>query len=186
LAWASRADSGLLSAYANDVGARAYAALTGRSHSSANNREQVACRNALDNTQENLSSASPDDPGAPLLYFYNRGQFLVREAECLLDLGTVQEASDAATLALSSLPPEFNRNIAFCKLTLARAHAKEHDLAQASHELRNAAELATQNMSLRLRRSISVTRAILPPSKAPELAELDEFLGEHQFELPSG
>ncbi|HVB45180.1 MAG TPA: hypothetical protein VNF47_21090 [Streptosporangiaceae bacterium] len=64
LAWATRADSKLLIAYASDVGARAYASLIRRSAGSSGKGEAAACRSALDSARTNLQSAGADDPMA--------------------------------------------------------------------------------------------------------------------------
>lgn len=126
-----------------------------------------------------------EDPGGPLLYFYSPGQFLVTEAECLLDLGAVPQASNAALHALRSIDPQFTRNLAFCHLVLARTRVREDELPQAGQELKTAAELATCNISLRLRHSVITTRALVSTGQNQSISDLDEFLREHQFELPA-
>jgi hypothetical protein len=183
LAWASRSGSNLMSAYANDVAARAYASLIRRSHGDAGKRENVACRDSLDNIRRGFADAAPEDPGRQLLYFYSPGQFLVTEADCLLDLGMVSQASNAALHALRSIDPQFTRNLAFCRLVLARTHVLEDELPQAGYELRTAAELATCNISLRLRHSVIATRALLGTDQGHSSSDLDGFLRTHQFEI---
>ncbi len=184
MAWASRAGSNLLGAYADDVSARAYAALIRRSDGTASIREQSECRAALDRARCHLSAAGADDSASQLLYFYGPGQLLVREAECLLELHAERESTQAALDALRALNPEFTRNIAFCRLALAEARAREGELHEAGRELKSAAELAVRNMSLRLRQSIAATRARVSPGTGCEFSEVDEFLRDHQLAVP--
>lgn len=182
LGWATRSESKLLSAYANDVGARAYASLIGRSDSGASAKEVAICRSALDSARQNLSSVTADDPGTSLLYFYGIGQFLATETQCLLDFGDARHAASVASDSLNAIQPQFTRNLAFARISLARARFKGGELPQARLELRNAAELATCNMSLRLRGSIVSARSALGSGGGKEMAELDAFLREHDLQ----
>jgi tetratricopeptide (TPR) repeat protein len=181
LAWGSRAGSDLLSAYSYNCAARAYAALVGQSDGAASGRERAACRDALDRARQHVSAARADDPASRQLYFCGPSMLAAQNAWCLLDIGTPRQAHDAAASALQRLDPKFPRNIAFCRLTMARSLARQGELEQAARELKNAAEIATRNRSLRLRQSIAQTRELVCVGDGKEVGEVDEFLREHRF-----
>ncbi|GGK83731.1 hypothetical protein Sme01_17830 [Sphaerisporangium melleum] len=177
LAWGQRAGSRLLTAYACDVGARAYAAVVRRSARGERRQDQARCFRSVEQAERELHGAAADDPGARLVPFYGEGQYLSTKAGCLLDTGDPARALDVATTAAAGIDPAFVRNAAYIRLKTAQAHLELRDIEQACEHLGEAARLAARNTSPRLVRSVMETREKLGPwHRTRSVAALDERL----------
>jgi tetratricopeptide (TPR) repeat protein len=177
LAWGQRAGSKLLTAYACDVGARAYAAVVRRSAKGERRKDHTRCFRSVDQAQRELHGADAGDPGARLVPFYGEGQYLSTKTGCLLDTGDPAQALQVAATAAAGIDPAFVRNVAYIKLKTAQAHLHLRDIEEACEELGEAARLAEHNTSPRLARSVVETREKLSPwHRTRSVAALDERL----------
>ncbi|MFC4584496.1 hypothetical protein [Sphaerisporangium corydalis] len=177
LAWGQRAGSRLLTAYACDVGARAYAAVVKRSAKSERRKDHTRCFRSVDQARKDLNEADAGDPGARLVPFYGEGQYLSTKTGCLLDTGDPARALQVAATAAAGIDPAFVRNVAYIRLKTAQAHLQLRDIEAACEELGEAARLAGQNTSPRLARSVVETREKLSPwHRTRSVAALDERL----------
>ncbi|WP_214413068.1 hypothetical protein [Sphaerisporangium fuscum] len=177
LAWGQRAGSRLLTAYACDVGARAYAAVVRRSAKGARRADHTRCFRSVDQARRELHGADPGDPGARLVPFYGEGQYLSTKTGCLLDTGDPAQALQVAATAVAGIDPTFVRNVAYIRLKTAQAHLRLREIDEACRELGEAARLAVHNTSPRLVRSVVETREKLGPwHRTRAVAELDERL----------
>lgn len=177
LAWGQRAGSKLLTAYACDVGARAYAAVVRRSAKGERRKDHTRCFRSVDQAQRELHGADAGDPGAKLVPFYGEGQYLSTKTGCLLDTGDPSGALRVAATAVSGIDPVFVRNVAYIRLKTAQAHLQLRDIEAACEELAEAARLAEHNTSPRLVRSVVETRERLSPwHRTRCVAALDERL----------
>ncbi len=177
LAWGQRAGSKLLTAYACDVGARAYAAVVRRSAKGERRKDHTRCFRSVDQAQRELHGADAGDPGARLVPFYGEGQYLSTKTGCLLDTGDPAQALQVAATAAAGIDPTFVRNVAYIRLKTAQAHLQLRDIEKACEELGEAARLAGHNTSPRLVRSVVETREKLSPwHRTRSVAALDERL----------
>ncbi|WP_248960388.1 hypothetical protein [Sphaerisporangium perillae] len=177
LAWGQRAGSKLLTAYACDVGARAYAAVVRRSARGERRKDHTRCFRSVDQAQRELHGAGADDPGARLVPFYGEGQYLSTKTGCLLDTGDPAQALRLAATAAAGIDPAFVRNVAYIRLKTAQAHLQLRDIEEACEQLGEAAGLAGRNTSPRLVRSVVETRERLSPwHRTRSVAALDERL----------
>ncbi|MEU9887337.1 hypothetical protein [Sphaerisporangium sp. NPDC051011] len=177
LAWGRRAGSKMLTAYACDVGARAYAAVVRRSPKTERRKDHSRCFRSVDQAERELHGADEGDPGARLVPFYGQGQYLSTKTGCLLDTGDPARALEVAADATAGIDPTFVRNVAYIRLKTAQAHLDLRDIEQACEELGEAARLAERNTSPRLARSVVETREKLSPwSRTRSVAALDERL----------
>ncbi|GII60568.1 hypothetical protein Skr01_06530 [Sphaerisporangium krabiense] len=177
LAWGRRAGSKLLTAYACDVGARAYAAVVRRSAKAERRKDHTRCFRSVDQAERELHGADAGDPGARLVPFYGQGQYLSTKTGCLLDTGDPVKALEVAAGAAAGIDPTFVRNVAYIRLKTAQAHLDLRDIEQACEELGQAAGLARRNTSPRLARSVVETREKLGPwQRTRSVAALDERL----------
>ncbi|WP_114027101.1 hypothetical protein [Sphaerisporangium album] len=177
LAWGRRAGSKMLTAYACDVGARAYAAVVRRSAKAERRKDHSRCFRSVDQAERELHGADEGDPGARLVPFYGQGQYLSTKTGCLLDTGDPARALEVAGAATAGIDPTFVRNVAYIRLKTAQAHLDLRDIDQACEELGEAARLAERNTSPRLARSVVETREKLSPwNRTRSVAALDERL----------
>ncbi|MFI7643281.1 hypothetical protein [Nonomuraea sp. NPDC049400] len=187
MTWGQRASSTLLTSYACDVAARAYAAVvrhTGRGNLS---HDQARCMQYLDQAHRDLTRAQADDPGARLLHFYDQGLHISTRTLCLLDLNNAARALLLAEQAVGGLDPRFTRNVAFARLDLARALMqlkKGRDIEAACAQIGWAADLAQLNTSPRLGAAVTDMRKMLSRwGDTKAVAELDERLSAHRLSV---
>lgn len=185
LAWAQRAGSPLLTAYANDVGARAYAAVLRRERRGQRARDRARIRTALSAASSSLEAAPADDPGRALVYFYGRGLQLSTRAECFLALRDPDRTIEHTREAMTDIGEGFPRNLAFAHLDLCQAYAQKREVDQACAELDQAARLADRHRSRRLVLALQDRRRGLTPWNGTDpVVRLDERL--HAYGLSAG
>ncbi|MDH2425231.1 hypothetical protein [Sphaerisporangium sp. TRM90804] len=177
LAWSRRAGSKMLTAYACDVGARAYAAVVRRSAKGERREDHARCHRSMEQARRELHGAGQDDPGARLVHFYGEGQYLSTRTGCLLDTGDAAQALEVAAVAAAGIDPAFVRNVAYIRLKTAQAHLRLRHIDEACEQLGDAARLAGRNTSPRLVRSVVETREKLSPwQRTRSVTDLDERL----------
>ena len=185
LAWATRAGSPALISYANDVGARAYAALLHRQNSRTRSKDHSRCRTAMSASRTNFAKSTADDPGRPLVYFFEPNMLDLTGALCHLDMGEPDKALSCAHDAITAMGTAFPRNRAFAHLYLSRAYAHKHEVGQAGVELAEAARLTGQHRSDRLVEATTAARDSLSPwARTDAVLQLDEQL--RHYGLPTG
>ncbi|GAA4179499.1 hypothetical protein GCM10022252_01080 [Streptosporangium oxazolinicum] len=185
LAWAQRGGSPILIAYANDVGARAYAGVLRRENDKNRAKDRARCRAALSAARAGLDDSTEDDPGRNLTYFFGPAMLTLTRALCHLDMREPDSAIACAREAMTSIGTAFPRNLAFGHLYLSRAFAQKREIDQACAELARAAELAGRNRSPRLVAATADARQALSPwNHADPVVRLDERL--RSYGLPAG
>jgi hypothetical protein len=185
LAWAQRGGSPMLTAYANDVGARAYAGVLRRENGKNRAKDHARCRTALSAARTGLDDSTQDDPGRELVYFFGPNMLTLTRAMCHLDMREPDQAIARAREAMASIGPAFPRNLAFGHLYLSRAFAQKREIGQASTELAQAAKLTGRNRSLRLVTATADARQTLSPwDRTDPVVRLDEQL--RLYGLPTG
>ncbi|MFI6451557.1 hypothetical protein ACIBF6_08370 [Streptosporangium amethystogenes] len=185
LAWAQRGGSPILAAYANDVGARAYAGVLRRENGRNRAKDYARCRTALSAARSGLNASTEDDPGRSLVYFFSPAMLTLTRAMCHVDLREPDQAIACAREAMASIGSAFPRNLAFGHLYLSRAFAQKREIGQACTELAQAARLSGRNRSPRL---VTVTtdarQALSPWDRTDPVVRLDERL--RGYGLPVG
>ena len=177
VAWGQRAGSKLLVSYGCDVGARAYAAVVGRSARNGQRSDHVRCMKSLEQAHRELSRAPDGDAGAPLLYFYGDGQYLATRTRCLLDLKNPGPALAIAEESIAGIDPFFVRNVALTRILMAHAHIQIRDIDAACEDIAEATTLVRHNNSPRVAAVVAESRAQLTPWRdSPAVAALDERL----------
>ncbi|WP_436761192.1 hypothetical protein [Streptosporangium sp. V21-05] len=185
LAWARRGGSPTLVAYANDVGARAYAGVLRRENAGNRAKDHARCRTALSAARSGLDDSAEDDPGRSLAYFFGPAMLTLTRALCHLDMREPDSAISCAREAMTSIGTAFSRNLAFGHLYLGRAFAQKREIGQACTELARAAELTGRNRSPRLVAATADARQALSPwNRTDPLVRLDERL--RSYGLPAG
>ncbi|OLF07495.1 hypothetical protein BLA60_26560 [Actinophytocola xinjiangensis] len=173
--WANATEDALLRAYTADVAARAYAGI-GNTH---------ACLTALDTAATGLTDATPQTPATSYAYFYGRSQFEATRSLCLLQLGNLTQAEQAARESLAHLDGSFVRNQAFTTIYLSNAHLAAGNLDQAAAALSDSIALAARNRSARLTQTITRSRTAMNPwQNTTAVRELDATLNSFRL-LPS-
>lgn len=173
--WANDTDDGLLRAYTADVAARAYAGMGNRR----------ATLGALDMAQAGITGTSPQTPDTSLAYFYGPAQLAQTSSLCLLQLGDIAPAEQAARESLAQMDGSFVRNQAFSTIYLGNACLAAGELEQAAAVVGDGAELAARNRSARVVQTISQTRASMTKwANTPAVRQLDAKLVSYGL-LPS-
>src|SRR5512139_334347 len=171
LAWAQRAGSRMLIAYAHDVGARAYAAVLRRERRGQAGRDHARVRTALGAARSNLDEAQDDDPGHDLVYFYGHGLHLSTRAECFLALREPDQTILHTREAMIGIGD------ALARLDLCQAYAQKRKVDRACTELGRAAQLAHGHHSRRLVIALQDRRRELSPwQRTDAVVRLDEQL----------
>jgi hypothetical protein len=185
LAWGQRAGSKLLTSYAYDVGARAYAAVVRRSSKGDRRKDHSRCMRSLDAARRELTFADEGDEGSALLHFYDEGLHDSTRTLCLLDLDDTTAALPLAQQSIIETNPAFTRNLAYTRLYIARAHTQSRrlrDIQAACEQIGQAAGLTLQNTSPRLVASVLSARQELSPWNATkDVRDLDERLIAYQL-----
>lgn len=189
LAWAQRADSPILTAYAHDVGARAYAGVLRRERAGprarSRTRDHGRCRSAMAASRTRLGDSTPGDPGHDLVYFFEPNMATLTGALCHLDLHEPEAAITAAREAITAMGGRYPRNQAFGHLYLSKAYAQQREIGQACAELVEVAKLIDRNRSHRLITvATEARRALSPWNRTDEILRLDEQL--RAYGLPVG
>ncbi len=111
------------------------------------------------------------------MYFYTRGQFAGTKSHCLLRLGDVQGAISAGEESLALVDRTFVRNLAFTKFFLGDAYTAAKEIDQAASVIGEAAALAVQNRSVRLRERLrSAIERLSPWRRSAAVRQLHERL----------
>jgi DNA-binding XRE family transcriptional regulator len=173
--WSNDTDDGLLRAYTADVAARAYAGMGNRR----------AAFEALETAQAGITDTSPQTPGTSLAYFYGPAQLAQTSSLCLLQLGDIAPAEQAARESLAQMGSSFVRNQAFSTIHLGNAYLAAGELEQAAAVVGDGAALAARNRSARVVQTIAQTRASMKQwENTPAVRELDAKLVSYGL-LPS-
>ncbi|MEZ0077298.1 hypothetical protein [Planotetraspora sp. GP83] len=177
LVWAQRGGSNILVAYAQDVGARAYAGVLRRERARAQGKDYVRCRTAMTAARAGLAASGPDDPGRALAYFFEPNMLTLTSALCQLDMGEPDQAIADARAAMAAMGGQFPRNRAFGHLYLSRAYTQKREIAEACAELVQVARLTGRNRSQRVVTVVTGARQALSPwNRTGAVVALDEQL----------
>lgn len=140
--------------------------------------QYTACMVELEKARDSLASAGQVSVESPM-YFFNDGYLASHRSECLLRLGKPQEAAASAGDALTLYDTSFADGYAICTLHLGNAHLQSEEIDEAAQVVGNAAELAIQTHSARLREELRTTRTRMQPWRnTPAVKALDERLAE--------
>lgn len=168
--WAKETGDLMLRAYVADVAARAYA--------TAGKRE--ACLEALDSIPGSLDHAAVHTPATSLVYFYGPAQYAADRAQCLVLRNDAPGAVQAAQQSLTLVDRSFVRNHAFGALHLGNALIQSREIAEATHVLGDAADLASRNRSPRMVKLLLRSRHRLGPwQQTATVQALDERLAAY-------
>jgi DNA-binding XRE family transcriptional regulator len=173
--WATDTGDGLLRAYTADVAARAYAGMGNRR----------AALEALDTAKAGVTDTKPQTPGTSLAYFYGSAQLAQTNSLCLLQLGDIAPAEQAARESLAQMGGSFVRNRAFSTIHLGNAYLAAGEVELAATVVGDGAALAARNRSARVVQTIAQTRAGMKHwQDTPAVRELDAKLVSYGL-LPS-
>jgi hypothetical protein len=176
VAWATQTEDRLLSAYAAERAANAYARAGDRR----------ACLAALDSIPAVLDDAGEQSPATSLAYWYGRGHAAGSRARCLLLLRDPPGALAAARQAVALADPSFVRIQAFGMLHLGNAYVQSQEIDEATRIIGAAAGLAARNRSARLVDSLMQSRRHLDPWRdTAAVRDLDDRLAAHGWTASS-
>ncbi|TYB57559.1 hypothetical protein [Microbispora triticiradicis] len=180
LMWAQRGGSDILVAYAQDVGARAYAGVLRRERARAQGKDYGRCRTAMAASRTGLAASCADDPGRRLVYFFEPNLLTLTSALCQLDMLNPGQAIADAEEAIAATAERFPRNRAFGHLYLSRAYTQKREIAQACAELVQVARLTGRNRSQRVVTAVTDARVALSPwNRTDAVTGLDEQLRDY-------
>jgi hypothetical protein len=180
LMWAQRGGSAILVAYAQDIGARAYAGVLRRERARAQGKDYGRCRTAMAASRSELAASPADDPGRQLVYFFEPNMLTLTSALCQLDMLDADQAIADARAAIAATAGQFPRNRAFGHLYLSRAYTQKREIAQACAELVQVARLTGRNRSQRVVTAVTDARMALSPwNRTDVVIGLDEQLRDY-------
>lgn len=170
--WANRSGDALLRAYADDMAAIAY----------ANDRQHLPCLRALDAADAGLSDVPQQTSQTSLAYFHGPGLSASFRSDCLLHLGSADDACRAAEESLALIDGSFVRNRALATLDLAGALSASGEIDESARLLGESAALAAPYRSDRLIERIGRARKDLSNwQDASSVRDLDDRLAVYGF-----
>jgi transcriptional regulator with XRE-family HTH domain len=131
----------------------------------------------LERAETRLDAAAGQPVG---LCYYDHAYLFTKRGGCMVRLARTQEAVDIATKSLALGDSTAVRQAAFTQLYLAKAYTQAKEIGEAATTIGDAAQLATQNRSVRLVKELRATREALEPWRGDTVVvSLDDRLREY-------
>ncbi len=132
------------------------------------------CKHKLDESSELLAkSIGEDEP--PWIYWFGEEYVAIHRGVCLTDAGDAESAIETLDRAIAALPRDRIRDRGDFLSCLAKAHARNDDLEQASALARESAQAAIETGSAGRLEGLRRLHAELDP-QIPAVKELGELL----------
>jgi tetratricopeptide (TPR) repeat protein len=175
--WAEQANSPQARAYAADVAVQAYAA----------DNQPDRFREKLDEEYTALQTVNPDEPRAPMWYFYDESCYWRTVGECELTLQQPEAAMNAFDKSLALVDPAHRHNNAFRQLFRAEARIQQAEITEATDIIWNVTQLTSAGRSQRITERITGLRKQLAPwERTKPVRELDKRLVAYHPTGPNG